>query len=241
MPFLCFLVWWMERPVSELSLQQPILYSHPDDPDSHRVRFLLAEKGLRPQLVWVDPQDRGELAELNPYNTLPLWAEKNLRLYAPEALCEYLEDRYRQPRLLPDHPQQRAEVRQLAWRIRQDWLEPAWQLLQDRVPEDRADPIRRSLQDSLVSLNPLFARHRYFLQDELGWCDVLLAPLLWRLPSLSIPLPPALCPAVLAYCARLFARPAFLASLSVQEQRHRNGTLHHATNPDPSLLVARPV
>ncbi len=200
---------------------QPVLYSHPDDPDSHRVRLLLAEKNVPVQVVWVDPLARGELGDLNPYNTLPLWAEKNLRLYSVEALCEYIDERHRLPRLLPDHPQQRAEVRQLAWRIRQDWLEPAWRLLAGTVHPEQAMDLRRHLHDGLVGLNPLFARHRFFLQDDFGWCDVLLAPLLWRLPTLGVVLSPALCPAVLAYCQRVFTRPAFVQALGAQERHHR--------------------
>jgi RNA polymerase-associated protein len=186
-----------------------VLYSHPNDVDSHQVRLALAEKRIDYRLIIVDPQQRPEdLAALNPYNSLPTLVDRELRLYNSDVILEYLEDRYRQIRLFSDHPQQRAEQRLLAWRIRQDWLALADVLL----------------RDALVSLSPLFGHRPFFMSDEMGLCDCLLAPVLWRLPEMQITLPPALSAPLLAYCQRLFTRPAFVSSLTDREQQMRRSS-----------------
>jgi RNA polymerase-associated protein len=201
-----------------------VLYSHPNDVDSHQVRLALAEKRIDYRLIIVDPQQRPEdLAALNPYNSLPTLVDRELRLYNSDVILEYLEDRYRQIRLFSDHPQQRAEQRLLAWRIRQDWLALADVLLRhpDSLNAQDAYHARQQLRDALISLSPLFGHRSFFMSDDMGLCDCLLAPVLWRLPEMQITLPPALSAPLLAYCQRLFTRPAFVASLTDREQQMR--------------------
>lgn len=212
-------------------LHQPLgllLYAHPDDLDSHTVRLVLAEKAVPYTLVLVDPDDRPEdLASLNPYNTLPTLIDRQLKLYQTTVIVEYLEERYRQPRLYADNPMQRAEQRQYLWRIQHDWLALAQVLLRhpDSFDPQQAAHARRQLQDSLISLAPLFGMQPWFMQDQFGICDCVLAPILWRLPALEIDLPPALCAPLLAYCQRIFQRPAFVASLTPRERQARRPTL----------------
>lgn len=204
-----------------------VLYSHPNDVYSHQVRLALAEKRIDYRLVLVDPQQRPEdLAALNPYNSLPTLIDRELRLYETGVILEYLEDRYRQMRLLPDHPQQRAEHRQLAWRIRQDWMVWADTLLRhpDSLSPTAAQQAKQQLRDALISLSPLFGHRPFFMSDEMGICDCLLAPILWRLPEMQITLPPALAAPLLAYCQRLFTRPAFVSSLTDREQQMRRSS-----------------
>lgn len=212
-------------------LQQPLgllLYAHPDDLDSHTVRLVLAEKAVPYTLILVDPDDYPEdLASLNPYNTLPTLIDRQLKLYQPTVILEYLEDRYRQPRLYSDNPIQRAEQRQYLWRIQHDWLSLAQILLRhpDSFDAEQANQARKQLQDSLISLSPLFGMQQWFMQDQFGICDCVLAPILWRLPTLEIHLPPALCAPLLAYCQRIFQRPAFVASLTARERQARRPIL----------------
>lgn len=47
-------------------------YSGGDDHFSHRVRIVLAEKGVAVDIIDVDDDSRpAELADLNPYNSVP--------------------------------------------------------------------------------------------------------------------------------------------------------------------------
>ena len=72
---------------------------------------------------------------------------------------------------------------------------------------------KKQLMDSLITLSPLFAHKPYFMADEFGWCDVLLAPLLWRLEEMDIELPRSISRPLIDYQARLFERKSFKASV----------------------------
>lgn len=210
----------------------PILYAD-DGYLSHQVRLALLEKqigfdevcvpAIEVPLIDEDAPDptafsREDLADLNPYNTLPVLVVKELVLYHNAVIFEYLEERYPAYRLLPETPTTRAQYRQLMWRIGQDWLQLADVLLThaDTLDATRAQAARKSLTDSLVTLAPLFAHRVYFLSDTFGLCDCLLAPMLYRLPAMQITLPPTLCRPLLNYCARVFARPTFQASITTR-------------------------
>lgn len=104
------------------------LYSHADDFRSHWIRFLLAEKQIKYQLIITDHEDE-DLADLNPYNQLPMLIEQNLKLFSSNVIAEYLDDRYRQNKLYADAPMARAEQRQYIWRFEQDWFKLADQML----------------------------------------------------------------------------------------------------------------
>lgn len=213
---------------NDLAPQQGIvLYSHPDDHYSHRIRLALAEKNVKYQLVLVDEFSE-DVADLNPYNQLPTLVERQVRLYESHVILEYLDERYRQAKLLPDTPNLRAEQRQYAWRIEQDWMKLADILLRhpDTLDEKAAREARHSLSLSLVSLSPLFSHFPFFMNEQFGYNDCILAPLLWRLPQMQIHLPSTHCKPLLAYCKRLFERPAFIASLTESERHKQQNPLY---------------
>ena len=57
------------------------LFSGQICPDSHRIRFMLAEKGITPEIVVVDAADRPEdLLDLNPYGTVPTLVDRDVAL-----------------------------------------------------------------------------------------------------------------------------------------------------------------
>ena len=58
------------------------LFSRPTDPHSHRVRLVLAEKGISYDVVDIEGDDLPEdLIDLNPYNTIPTLVDRELVLY----------------------------------------------------------------------------------------------------------------------------------------------------------------
>ncbi len=184
--------------------------------DSHVVKFLLAQKCLAYELVFVaEGSYPDDLATLNPYRTLPILVNKEVALYEINVIFEYLEERHPAYKLLPATPKERAQTRLLAWRIQHDWLKLAKILLThpDSLDTSAANHARKTLTDTLTTLSPLFGKQPFFLSDSLGICDILLAPLLWRLPEMGINLPLHLCRPLLAYQTRLFAEPSFRQSL----------------------------
>lgn len=199
---------------NDIPSSQLILYAD-DGYDSHVVRLLLEEKKLAYYLSRLHSERPEDLTELNPYHTLPVLQQREIALYEINVIFEYLEERYHANKLLPETPQERAQFRQLAWRIQRDWLVLGKRLLMhpDSFNKAQATMAKKQLSDSLITLSPLFAHKPYFMADEFGWCDVLLAPLLWRLEEMGIELPRAISRPLFDYQKRVFERDSFQKSV----------------------------
>lgn len=195
------------------------LFSDPRCPDSHRVRVVLAEKGITVDILDTDPNDPGEeLLESNPYGNLPTLIDRDLVLYKPSIIMEYLDERFPHPPLLPVDPVQRANARMFLFRVERDWFDPMQRILKEG---DEDGSLRRQLKTSLIETAPVFDAHPYFMSEELTLVDCSIAPLLWRMPMLGIKLPPQAMP-ILTYSARLFKRPSFGQSLTELEREMRD-------------------
>ena len=199
---------------NDIPSSQLILYAD-DGYDSHVVRLLLEEKKLAYYLSRLHSERPEDLTELNPYHTLPVLQQREIALYEINVIFEYLEERYHANKLLPDTPQERAQFRQLAWRIQRDWLILGKRLLMhpDSFNKAQAALAKKQLSDSLITLSPLFAHKPYFMADEFGWCYVLLEPLLWRLEEMGIELPRAISRPLFDYQKRIFERDSFQKSV----------------------------
>lgn len=195
------------------------LYSHSDDFRSHWIRYVLAEKQIKYRLILVDDEDE-DLASLNPYNQLPMLIENELKLFHTSIISEYLDDRYRQNKLYADAPMPRAEQRQYIWRFEQDWLKLADIMLRhpDTFDSKANKLAQKQLKDTLISLTPLFQHFPYFMSETFTILDCMLAPIFLRLKSMGIDLPAQHCRPILLYIQRIFSRPAFVKSLTLQEK-----------------------
>lgn len=196
------------------------LFSDSRDHYSHRVRIVLAEKGVSVDVIVVDPRNKpDELAELNPYNNLPTLVDRDeLALYEARVIMEYLDERFPHPPLLPVYPVARAKSRLWMYRLERDWA-PLVDVIVQGKNKDQVVSARQSLRDSFVGIAPIFAEKPFFMSDEFTMMDCCLGAILWRLPALEITLPDnRQTKPLLDYMARLFARPAFQASLSEQER-----------------------
>ena len=195
------------------------LFSGDNDVYSHRVRIVLAEKGINFELVDVTPNEVPEdLIELNPYNSVPTLVDRDLVLYDAQVIMEYLDERFPHPPLMPVDPVSRANNRLILFRLEKDLYS-----LFDTVHNgsDKAvTKARKELRDQLTALSPIFEQKPYFMSDDFSLVDCALAPLLWRLPALSISLPKQAAP-LLEYADRIFARDAFADSLSEVEREMR--------------------
>lgn len=196
-------------------------FSDPADHYSHRVRLVLAEKSVTAHIIDVPAgQQPAELLQANPYGEVPTLVDRDLALFEPTVLLEYLEERYPHPALLPAYPLARANIRLLMHRIQRDWCAKADVILDVSQEGSVRDTARHVLCASLTDIAPVFAGKPYFLSDEATLADCCLLPMLWRLPLLGVALPRSAKP-LLDYMERSFARPAFQASLSPQERDMR--------------------
>lgn len=205
--------------VEPAPLQGVTLYSHADDFRSHWLRFVFAEKQIKYHLILVDEEDE-DLASLNPYNQLPMLIENDLKLFKAGIISEYIDDRYRQNKLYADAPAPRAEQRQYIWRFEQDWFKLADVMLRhpDSLDAQAKRKAQKQLADTLVSLTPLFQHYPFFMSESFTILDCMLAPIFIRLKQMGVVLPAQQCRPILLYCQRIFSRPAFLKSLTAEEQ-----------------------
>ncbi len=185
----------------------------------HRVRFVLAEKGIAADIHTVDMDQQPEdLADLNPYGTLPTLVDRDLSLYDTRIIVEYLDERFPHPPLMPVDPVSRAKARLALFRIEQDW----YGLLADLDGGNKAasDKARKALTESLIASDELFQLAEYFLSEEFSVMDCALGPLLWRLPRYGVDLGDQ-APGLTEYARRLFRRESFQQSLSDAERTMR--------------------
>jgi RNA polymerase-associated protein len=195
------------------------LFSSADDPHSHRVRIVLAAKGLSVRLIECDPARPPEdLIDLNPFQSLPTLTDRDLVVYGPGIICEYIDERFPAPALMPGDPAGRAQARIAAQRIELDWYGLVHQL---EGGERRELPrVRRLMLEAVTSAESLLRIKPWFLSDQFSMLDAAVAPILWRLSHWGVELAPS-APNVERYCRRLFAHPAVRASLSPVEQEMR--------------------
>ncbi|WP_279251515.1 glutathione S-transferase N-terminal domain-containing protein [Candidatus Seongchinamella marina] len=200
-----------------------IFFSDPTSHYSHRVRIVLAEKGVTVDMIETDAlHPPTELSELNPYNSLPTLVDRDLVLYESKVMMEYLDERFPHPPLLPVYPVARAESRLLIHRIEKDWC-----ALVDSIQHTRSENVikkaTKELKDGITGIAPIFAEKPFFMSEEFTLVDCCIAPILWRLPSLGVDIRSSKqTKPLLAYMDALFARESFQESLSEQEREMRS-------------------
>jgi RNA polymerase-associated protein len=189
------------------------LFSAPDEPQSHRTRIVVAEKGIDIEVINVVPgKYPTDLLELNPYNSLPTLIDRDLVLYDARVIIDYLDERFPHPPLMPVDPVLRAQFRLALYRIEHDWYRLAEQIEQT-TDAKRQSQLKKELGDTLAQSADIFKIKPFFLGDEFSVVDATILPILWRMRRYGIELPPQ-AQALSRYAATMLARPAFRASLS---------------------------
>ena len=189
-----------------------------DDIQCHRARLVLAAKGVSYERVLVDPGKPPEdLIDLNPYASTPTLIDRDLTLFDTTVVCEYLDERYPHPPLMPIDPQSRARLRVAAVRIEKDWLPEVDKI---RAGGRQAEAARKRLREQLLSALPLFKASKFFLNPEMSLADCLVAPVIWRLPWLGVDLGRE-GKSIVDYGERLFHSQGFARSMTDQEKAMR--------------------
>ena len=199
------------------------LFSDPSDHYCHRVRIVLAEKGISSEMIEsskdnIDP----EILELSPYATLPVLVDRDVCLFDSVTLMEYLDERFPHPPLLPVYPVLRANIRLYIKRIELDWGSRFDQLVDGNLKEAQAKKVRQELKSLVVSSCALLKEKPFFMNDEFSLVDCCIAPMLWRLPSVGIEIPnDAKHKPLNLYMKRVFTMPSFIESLTELEREMR--------------------
>jgi stringent starvation protein A len=194
------------------------LFSDARDHYSHRVRMVLAEKGVTVDIVDVDPNNKPEdLAEINPYSSLPTLLDRDLVLYEANVIMEYLDERFPHPPLLPVYPVQRALSRLWITRVDREWSSRLDILMAGKGRETVITRARKELRESIIAVAPIFGEKPYFMNDEFTLVDCCVAPILWRLKVVDITLPERATRPLTKYMHTIFERESFRTSLTEAE------------------------
>lgn len=111
------------------------LYHYPLSPFSRKVRLVLAEKGIEIELIeeryW---EERPEFLRMNPSGKVPVLKTDKVTLAESSAICEYLDEVYPEPALIPTDAEKRAETRRLvSWFDDKFYREVTLNLLGERL------------------------------------------------------------------------------------------------------------
>jgi RNA polymerase-associated protein len=195
------------------------LYSGTTCPFSQRCRIVLYEKGMDFQVIDVDlfakPED---IAMINPYGRVPVLVERDLILYEPNIINEYIDERFPHPQLMPPDPIMRARARQLLTTMEREVFAHVDALEKNTTGD--ADGTRQTIRERLAEMAPVFVRQKHMLGEDFSMLDVAIAPLLWRLDHYGIELPKSAAP-LMKYAERIFSRQGYIDALTPSEKAMR--------------------
>ena len=138
-------------------------------------------------------------------------------LYEANIICEYLDERFPHPQLMPAEPVMRARVRLFLFNFERELFTHVRTLESSKTDEVAKQAARAAIHDQLTAMSPVFLKNKYIFGEEFTMLDVVMAPLLWRLGYYGIDLPPSAAP-LQKYAERLFSRQSFIDSMTPSEK-----------------------
>jgi maleylpyruvate isomerase len=200
------------------------LYGYWRSSSAWRVRIALGLKGIAYESTAVNllsgEQDAPEHVARSPLHQVPVLEVARhgppLRLVQSMAILEWLEERHRDPPLLPADADGRARVRALAEHVNSG-IQPyqttaALRWLKERQPGQEQVWVRHWLARGLAGLEAAVAERpgRFCHDDAPGLADCYLVPQLYAARRFEVEL--SACPRLLAVEAACQALPAFQAA-----------------------------
>jgi stringent starvation protein A len=189
------------------------LYDADRCPYCARVRLVLAEKGVPYETVVVDLDHRPAwIYDKNATGRVPVLEEDAFVLPESDVICEYLEERYPEPPLLPADPAERALARLAIFRF------------DDRLGDDYyalrrgQDGAAERLEERLADLDTELGARPFLTGREFGLADVAYLPWVLRVRErLGVSLEPF--PALSDWVGRCLERRSVAAELELAGAR----------------------
>jgi RNA polymerase-associated protein len=208
------------------------LYSDSRCPFSHRARIVLNFKDMDFKVVDVNINMRQDLMVLTPYNETPVLVDdidknnkkKDLILLETNIICEYIDDRFPHPQLMPIEPAEKARLRMLMHRFDRELFVHLRTLdtmnLKDSKTKKEAEKLKKPIIAGLDSIAQVFVANKkaeFIFGNSFSLLDAAILPLLWRLSHYDIEIKPTWS-GMMKYAQQLFATPAFASSLTPAER-----------------------
>lgn len=161
-------------------MSKPTLYAFGYSPTSHRVFATLAHKDIDYDTVEVDITQKQRPAEFNgvsPFGKVPVLVHNGRSLIESSVICEYIDEVWTEPAMMPTEAARRAYARQ--------WISFFNRVVADRDGEfvhierdrDRKVALCGKIFPELKKLDEeLAGKDGLFLGEELSLVDVNMAP-----------------------------------------------------------------
>lgn len=187
-----------------MSANQTIIFTKANCVPSHIVRFM-AEVKVGLEFVIRDIDEHSVLADRAGVAGAPALRDRYLASSDLDILIEYVEEAHPEPPLLPTNAATRAIYRSQVRSFHRDVF--------PLLTEAKAGNLdaQKKLTEALRSMDTMSQGHTYFAGQQISVMDVTLAPWLYAAQKSGLSLKSF--PHLNAYAARMFALPAFRATL----------------------------
>jgi glutathione S-transferase len=191
------------------------LYTFKLCPFAHRVRLMLAEKGLAAEPIEIDLKNKpAAFVSLSPTGRVPLQMHGSRRIWESAVILEYLDETFPEPRLMPADPTDRATVRLWIDFANTRLFAPTHRLIFERDEEQRRIQVRQ-MEGAVGHLEHEGLCRRdngpYLLGEQFTLADIALYPWFEQLATFerfsTFRMPPKFI-GVRAWMAAVAARPA---------------------------------
>ena len=211
------------------------LYSDSRCPFSHRARIVLHKKDMDFKIIDVNINLRQDLMVLNPYNETPVLVDdidknnkkKDLILLDPNIICEYIDERFPHPQLMPIEPAEKARLRMLMHHFDRELFLHLRTLdsinLKDAKMKKELEKAKKNIISSLDEIAEVFVVNKkaeYLFGNTFSLLDAAILPLLWRLEYYEIEVKPTWS-SMMKYADKFFITTEFIASLTPAERGMR--------------------
>ncbi len=212
------------------------LYSDSRCSFSHRARIVLNIKDMDFKIIDININLRQDLMLLNPYNETPVLVDdidknnkkKDLILLDTDIVCEYIDERFPHPQLMPIEPAEKARLRMLMHHFDKELFQHLRQLdnnlgNKDAKAKKESEKIKKKIISGLDSIANVFVTNKkaeYLFGNSFTLLDAAVLPLLWRLKHYEIE-PKPHWSGMLKYAAKQFEKPEFIAALTPAERGMR--------------------
>lgn len=212
------------------------LYSDSRCPFSHRARIILNKKDMDFKIIDVNIGQRQDLMTLNPYNETPVLVDdidknnkkKDLILIDPNIICEYIDERFPHPQLMPIEPSEKARLRMLIFHFDKDifqhlrFLDSNFKTRDVKLKKE-VDKAKQQIIAGLDSIANVFSTNKkseFLFGNSFTLLDASVLPLLWRLEFYEIPVKSSWS-GMIKYAENFFNTNEFMASLTPAERGMR--------------------